>query len=94
MLEDYLKVMGLIKEAGEIRTRKRVQKLVYLLQQRGAPFNEHFGLNYYGPYSNELQIELDQLQEANLIDQKFEEGSYFYRLQNSVKNLLKKKNHR
>lgn len=91
MLDNYLMVMSLLKEAKEIWTRKKIQKMIYLLQQRGAPFNEHFIFHYYGPYSAELQVELDQLHEAGLIGQEHKGDSYYFQLKPKGEIILQKK---
>lgn len=40
---------------GEIQGRKKLQKMVHILQGFGVPFNVRFGYHHYGPYSEELQ---------------------------------------
>ena len=90
MLENYLMIMSLLKEAKEIWTRKKIQKMVYLLQETGAPFGQDFRLHRYGPYSSELQIELDQLHEAALIDQEFKGDSYYFRLTGKGETFMQK----
>lgn len=90
MLENYVHIMLLLKDATEIRTRKKLQKIVYLLQRKGAPFDENFSLHHYGPYSPELQIEVDQLDEADLIDQEFKADSYFFRLTGKGETFIEK----
>jgi uncharacterized protein YwgA len=90
MLENYALIVELLKEVGEIRTRKKFQKMVYLLQQNKLPFNEGFGLHFYGPYSAELQLELDQLADAGLISQEFKGDSYEFKFRKEANALLEK----
>lgn len=40
--------------AGNLETRKRMQKVVYLLQAGGCPFGADFFLHRFGPYSHEV----------------------------------------
>jgi len=44
----------LVQTAGTIRTRKRLQKMVYLLQVAGCPLHADFVLHLFGPYSHEV----------------------------------------
>lgn len=71
MMGNYGNILALLDEAGEINSRKKIQKIVYFLQKKFSLFNEKFSLHQFGPYSSELQIELDQLDEAGLISQRF-----------------------
>ena len=40
----------LVQWAGTLRTRKRLQKTVYLMKRGGAPFEDAFCLHRYGPH--------------------------------------------
>jgi uncharacterized protein YwgA len=43
----------LVEWAGTLRTRKRLQKVVFMLQAAGCPFDDGFGLHHFGPYSSD-----------------------------------------
>lgn len=60
-----LNVALLVRACGEIKGRKKLQKIVYILQEAGGPFRERFGMLHYGPYSSELKSELDLLVDDN-----------------------------
>lgn len=45
----------LLRCIGEIQGRKKLQKIVHILQSFGVPFDVRFGYHYFGPYSDELQ---------------------------------------
>lgn len=51
----------LIALAGTLQTRKRVQKVVHLLQAGGLPFSTEFRLHHFGPYSSEVAALLSEL---------------------------------
>jgi uncharacterized protein YwgA len=51
----------LVQWVGQLDTRKRVQKIVYLLQSAGCPFDADFFLHRYGPYSHDVARLTDQL---------------------------------
>jgi uncharacterized protein len=44
----------IVQGAGSFRSRKRMQKLVFLLQAAGCPLDAEFSLHRYGPYSHDV----------------------------------------
>jgi uncharacterized protein YwgA len=65
----------LVEWAGTLRTRKRMQKLVYLLQAAGCPLNARFVLHHFGPYSFEVAKLSDEMHAAELFEES-EEDNY------------------
>ena len=55
---------------GKLETRKRLQKVVFLLQAAGCPFDVRYTLHLYGPYSRDVAELTDQMVQANLLDEK------------------------
>jgi uncharacterized protein len=53
--------------AGSLDTRKRMQKVVYLLQVMGCPAGADYSLHHYGPYSQEVARLTDEMVQANLL---------------------------
>ncbi|KKC30223.1 hypothetical protein CDSM653_00701 [Caldanaerobacter subterraneus subsp. pacificus DSM 12653] len=52
--------------------------MVYILKNLGADFKEDFYFHYYGPYSDVLTIELEELKSINVIKEDVKEhDSYF-----------------
>lgn len=47
--------------AGTLRARKRMQKVVYLLQAAGCPLGADYRLHRFGPYSQEVAQLSDEL---------------------------------
>ena len=43
----------LVEWAGTLNSRKRLQKVVFMLQAAGCPLQAEFYLNHYGTYSLE-----------------------------------------
>ena len=82
--------------AGELKSRKRMQKVVFLLQAAGcAEFDADFILHHYGPYSQDVAALTDQMVSAGLLVEKEEPNqqigsSYAYRLSDSAKDSLVK----
>jgi len=59
----------LVQLAGTLRTRKRMQKVVYLLQAAGCPLKTRFYLHHYGPYSSEIAGLTDILVHQGLLSE-------------------------
>ena len=57
----------LLKTVGAVEGRKKFQKIVHILQHFGAPFNLRFGYLHYGPFSSELQSQLDVYESEDLL---------------------------
>ena len=55
---------------GDARSRKRMQKVVYLLQVAGCPLEADYTLHHYGPYSQDVARLTDEMVEASLLDEK------------------------
>lgn len=70
----------LVQWAGTLRTRKRLQKTVYLMKRAGAPFSDEFCLHRYGPYSHDLADTTDEMVAVGLLEQDGDGNGYTYRL--------------
>ena len=57
----------LVSVAGTIQTRKRVQKIVYLLQAAGLDLGANFRLHHFGPYSSEVAGLLNQMSRDEIL---------------------------
>ncbi|WP_422924273.1 hypothetical protein [Singulisphaera sp. PoT] len=53
--------------AGTLDTRKRMQKVVYLLQVAGCPLEAEYALHHYGPYSQEVALLTDAMVQAKIL---------------------------
>ena len=56
--------------AGTLETRKRMQKVVYLLQVAGCPLGADYTLHHYGPYSHDVARLTDEMVQASLLVEK------------------------
>lgn len=92
MLEDHAKIASLIHQAGEISGSKKLQKVVYILQKLGYPFNQIFHYHFYGPYSEELSVQLEELCDFGFLienrEDKGEEEKCHYRLSEAGEGFL------
>lgn len=68
MVGDRAKLLLILKKMGSVPGRTRFQKLVFLLQRKvntGLQYN--FIPYHYGPYSQELQIDINVLEAGGYI---------------------------
>jgi hypothetical protein len=56
-----------IQMAGGLKSRKRIQKTVHLLQAAGCDFDLEYRLHYYGPYSSALAERLDVMSSKGIL---------------------------
>jgi len=80
----------LIECAGSLKARKRLQKVAYLLQAAGAPFDLPFRLHYYGPYSAELAALTDEMTDLDLLKETIDGARYDYALSEKGMKALSK----
>jgi len=75
-----------------IQGRKRLQKVVFMLQQAGCDLNCHYILHHYGPYSRDVADTCDEMVAAGLIEESQRMGGiqYRYKLAPRTIELLKK----
>lgn len=75
----------LVQWAGTLQSRKRLQKVVYLLQAAGVKdLDASYILHHYGPYSWDVASIADQLVKAGVLEEAAEANAagvqYSYRL--------------
>lgn len=63
MFHSYQALTRLLVTAGEVRGRKKLQKIVFIAQNLGYPFSEPFELHVWGPYSEVLAVKLKEMVE-------------------------------
>ncbi|MFC4619916.1 YwgA family protein [Camelliibacillus cellulosilyticus] len=92
MLEDHAKLLDLLRQAGEIVGRKKLQKILYILKKLNFPYQEKFQFHFYGPYSEELTLQIEELCNLHLIDEVREDKGgyhqYRYRLTDDGEQFL------
>lgn len=78
--------------AGTLETRKRMQKVVYLLQVAGCPLGADYTLHHYGPYSQEVARLTDEMVQAGILSEMATPNAvgqqFSYRLSESVRSNL------
>jgi uncharacterized protein YwgA len=89
-----LQLATLLSWAGDsgLPGRKRLQKVVYFLQEAGCPLNCRYTIHYFGPYSRDVADACDEMYAAGLVDETprpFNGGTqYTYALEPAIRKLL------
>jgi uncharacterized protein len=78
VLNDHAKLMQAIMVSGEIIGRKKLQKMIYIAKKIAFPFQERFQFHFYGPYSEELTLRVEELCNMGFLNEvKEKKGGYF-----------------
>lgn len=78
MLTNHAKLMHFFQVAKEVTGRKKLQKMIYILQKCKVPFEEKYQFHFYGPYSEELTLRTEELCNLGFIDEVKEDKSNYY----------------
>lgn len=78
MLINHAKLMHFFKIAKEVTGRKKLQKMIYILQKCKVPFEEKYQFHFYGPYSEELTLRTEELCNLGFINEVKEDKSNYY----------------
>jgi uncharacterized protein YwgA len=85
-------LLSILRFCGEIRGRKRLQKIAYLLKERKDIQVPYKFIPYlYGPYSQGLQMDLSFLCSLGLVDEKHDDFYYTYTLTKEGTAFFRKK---
>ena len=78
MLNNHARLVHFFSVAKQVGGRKKLQKMIYILQKCQMPFAEKFEFHFYGPYSEELTLRVEELCNLHLItENKEDKGNYF-----------------
>ncbi|MBU8881002.1 YwgA family protein [Bacillus sp. FJAT-29790] len=78
MLKDHAKIIHAIAASEEIVGRKKLQKMVYIAKKIAFPFQERFQFHFYGPYSEELTLRVEELCNMGFLNEvKEKKGGYY-----------------
>ncbi|CQR46129.1 hypothetical protein BN1058_00378 [Paraliobacillus sp. PM-2] len=84
MLANHAKLMKFFMNAGEIVGRKKLQKMIYILKKCDIPFEEKYEFHFYGPYSEELTLRIEELCNLGFISEQKEQKSNYYQYRYTV----------
>lgn len=78
MLKEHAKLMKVFSDSGEIIGRKKLQKIIYIAKKMQYPFYEKYDFHFYGPYSEELTLRIEELCNLGFLDEvKEKKGGYY-----------------
>ncbi len=69
VLKDHARILSAIDAAGHITGRKKLQKMIFISKKLQYPFHERFEFHFYGPYSEELTLKIEELRNLGLIEE-------------------------
>ncbi|CAM3770137.1 YwgA family protein [Alkalicoccus chagannorensis] len=84
MLQEHAKLLAMMQHTGEIVGRKKLQKLVYIAKQMNQPFREKYQFHMYGPYSEELTLQVEEMCQAQFVSEEREKKSGYYQYRYSL----------
>ncbi|MBD1379715.1 YwgA family protein [Metabacillus arenae] len=78
MLQEHAKLMKVFSASKEIIGRKKLQKMIYIAKKTNFPFYEKYDFHFYGPYSEELTLRVEELCNLGFVEElKEKKGGYF-----------------
>jgi len=78
MLDNHVKLMKFFSVANEVTGRKKLQKMIYILQKCNFPFEEKYQFHFYGPYSEELTLRVEELCNLGFLNEVREDKSNYH----------------
>lgn len=78
MLINHAKLIRFFQIAEDITGRKKLQKMIYILQKCNIPFEERYQFHFYGPYSEELTLRVEELCNLGFLSEEREEKTSYY----------------
>ncbi|WP_138420489.1 YwgA family protein [Aquibacillus sediminis] len=84
MLENHAKLVKFFSSSDEIIGRKKLQKMIYILKKCDVPYEEKFEFHFYGPYSEELTLRIEELCNLGFITEQKEKKSNYYQYRYQV----------
>ena len=92
MFKETLRILSLLELQPKIKGRKKIQKVFFLLKHLGYDVPFHYSYHFYGPYSEELQVELTSKAGLKLWKEEYKKKwGYIYTANN--KKILEFKEH-
>lgn len=73
-------LLSVFYEVGKVYGRKKIQKMIHLLEAAGTRMPFKYEYHYYGPYSAELQAEINDLVRQGFLAETKDEDAYIYEI--------------
>lgn len=84
MLDNHAKLVKVIASSEGIVGRKKLQKIIYIMKKLGYPFEEKYTFHFYGPYSEELSLRMEELTNLGFVSEVKESKSNYYQYRYQV----------
>ncbi|WP_054861242.1 hypothetical protein [Gracilibacillus sp. JCM 18860] len=84
MLDNHAKLVKVIASSAGIVGRKKLQKIIYIMKKLGYPFEEKYTFHFYGPYSEELSLRMEELTNLGFVSEVKESKSNYYQYRYQV----------
>ncbi|KAB8127152.1 YwgA family protein [Gracilibacillus oryzae] len=84
MLDNHAKLVKVIASSAGIVGRKKLQKIIYIMKKLGYPFEEKYTFHFYGPYSEELSLRMEELTNLGFVSEVKEKKSNYYQYRYQV----------
>lgn len=82
---EYIRILVVLNITEKIRDRGRFKKIIYILKQQGAPFDEEFTyINLYGMHSAKLMMELDYLVDNDIVTETKIDHCFEYKYEKEI----------
>lgn len=78
MFKAAYSLLSIFDSVNSVYGRKKVQKMVHLLEVSGTELPFKYEYHFYGPYSAEVQEEIGFLVQQGLLDEIKHDGAYEY----------------
>jgi uncharacterized protein len=78
LFNEHAKIMKVFAVAGDIVGRKKLQKMIYIAKKMNFPFYEKYNFHFFGPYSEELTLRIEELCNLGFLNEiKEKKGGYY-----------------
>ncbi|MRX71124.1 YwgA family protein [Bacillus lacus] len=84
MLKEHAKLMKVFSASGEIIGRKKLQKIIYIAKKINYPFYEKYNFHFFGPYSEELTLKVEELCNLGFLNEVREKKGGYYQYRYSL----------
>lgn len=89
LFDQTYKLLKFFASVKKVYGRKKLQKIIHLMQYNGVEFNMKYSYYHFGPYSSGLQAEVQDMVDKGYIEEaKFGEG-YCYSITDKGQEFMK-----
>lgn len=80
MFDSTYRLLKFFDSVHMVSGRKKLQKMIHLLECSGEDLSYQYEYHYYGPYSDQLQEEVNVLVQQGFLDESHVDGTYIYQI--------------